>query len=112
MAEWIVTTFSKTTRLWISNMTEETKTEWVLVDCVSTFRMRYMVEVPVGKDEWALDTVEFSQEHLGEQIVSHRVVSMADALAICDKDNDYCAGWTDEQKHSAFFTRNGEKVEL
>jgi hypothetical protein len=94
------------------------KKEWVLVDCVSTFRMRYLVEVPEGKKEWALDTVvmheakEFSQEHIGEQIVSHRVVTKEEALAICDEDNNYCASWNDEQKEKAFFTHEGEKVEL
>ena len=86
------------------------KKEWVLVECVSTFRMRYMVEVPEGKDEWALDTVtmndakEFSQENLGEQIFSHRVVSKKEALNICDKDNDYTRDWTSKMKMDAFFT--------
>ena len=102
---------------------EVTEKQWVLVECVSQFRQRYMVEVPVGTDqygkdksEWALDTVtmnearEFSQEHLGETIVSHRVISQADALALCDKDNDYTAEWTEEQKLRNFFTREGEKV--
>ena len=94
------------------------KTEWVLVEAVSQFRMRYMVEVPKGKKEYALDTVtmneakEFSQEHLGETIVSHRVVSKKEALAICDEDNHYCKSWTKAQKESAFFTHEGEKVEL
>lgn len=84
--------------------------ELVLVECVSMFRMRYLVEVPTGKSEWALDTVvmndanEFSQEHLGEQIVSHRVVSKEEALAICDVDNHYCKSWTEEEKINAFFT--------
>jgi len=47
----------------------EDETEWVLVECISTFRERYMVEVPKGKADWALDTVtmneakEFSQKH-------------------------------------------------
>ena len=92
--------------------------EWVQVDCVSSYRMRYMVEVPKGKAEWALDTVtlheakEFSQEHLGEVIVSHRVVSLKEALELCDTDNDYCKKWNDEQKMNAFFTKDGEKVEL
>jgi hypothetical protein len=86
------------------------ETEWVLVECVSTFRQRYMVEVPKGKSEWALDTVtveeakEFSQEHLGEQIVSHRVVSEEEALALCDEDNDYTKAWSDEHKLDVFFT--------
>ena len=89
--------------------------EWVLVECVSTFRHRYMVQVPKGKKEWAMDTVvmheaeEFSQEHLGEQIVSHRVVSEEEALKLCDEDNDYARAWSDEHKINTFFTKEGEK---
>lgn len=91
--------------------------EWILVETVSQFRQRYMVEVPKGKADWALDTVtmneakEFSQEHLGETILSHRVISQADALALCDLDNEYGEEWTEKQKIQAFFTREGEKVE-
>lgn len=91
-------------------LSKKVETEWVLVECVSTFRERYMVEVPKGKTEWSLDTVtmneakEFSQEHLGEQIVSHRVVSKEEAIAICDKDNDYTKSWTEEIKMKNFFT--------
>ena len=86
------------------------ETEWVLVECVSTFRQRYMVEVPKGKTLWALDTVameeakEFSQEHIGEQIVSHRVVSKKEALELCDQDNDYTKTWDKETKMKNFFT--------
>lgn len=93
------------------------QTQWVLVECVSTFRQRYMVEVPVGTDAqgkdktlWALDTVtmeeakEFSQEHIGEQIVSHRVVSKKEALELCDQDNDYTKSWDKELKMKTFFT--------
>ena len=89
--------------------------EWVLVECVSTFRQRYMVQVPKGKKEWAMDTVvmheaeEFSQEHLGEQIVSHRVVSEEDALKMCDEDNDYARAWSNEHKINTFFTKDGEQ---
>jgi len=67
----------------------ETETQLVLIECVSSYRIRYMVEVPKGIDTlgndkslWALDTVsmnearEFSQEHIGEQIISHRVVAV------------------------------------
>ena len=84
--------------------------KWVMVECVSMFRMRYMVEVPEEHPDWALDTVtmqeakEFSQEHLDEVIVSHRVMDTAEALVQCDLDNGYCSGWTDEQKMNAFFT--------
>jgi hypothetical protein len=89
---------------------QEVETELVLVECISQFRQRYMVEVPKGKAEWALDTVtmeqadEFSQEHLGETIVSHRVVSKEEMLALCDKDNDYCKSWNDEHKMKTFVT--------
>ena len=67
----------------------------VLVECVNQFRIRYLVEVPKGKQEWALDTVtmneakEFSQEHLGETIVSSRVISEENALELCKQDNAY-----------------------
>jgi hypothetical protein len=91
---------------------------WVMVECVSMFRMRYMVEAPAANPEYALDTVtmneakEFSQEHITESIISHRVMSEAEALKFCDTDNDYCLGWTEEQKINAFFTREDEKVVL
>ena len=91
-------------------MEKKEETEFVMVECISQFRERYLVEVPKGKTEWALDTVtmneakEFSQEHLGEVIVSHRVVTAAEALVQCDLDNSYCSMWNDEQKINAFFT--------
>lgn len=92
--------------------------EWVLVECVSQFRQRYMCEVPKGKADWALDTVtmneakEFSQEHLGETIVSHRVIPFMEALELCDVDNDYCSKWNVDKKVEVFFTKDGEKVQL
>ncbi len=91
--------------------------EWVLVEAIQSFRMRYMVQVPKGKAEWALDTVtcndakEFSQEALPEYIVSHRVVTEDEAIQICDIDNDYTKSWSKEQKLRAFFTKDGEKVD-
>jgi hypothetical protein len=89
---------------------QEVETQLVLVECISQFRQRYMVEVPKGKAEWALDTVtlnqaeEFSQAHLGETIVSHRVVSKEEMLVLCDKDNDYAKAWDDEHKVKTFVT--------
>lgn len=97
----------------------ERETKWVLVECVSTFRMRYMVEAPVANPEYALDDVtmgtakEFSQEWLGETIVSHRVMnSTAEALVQCDLDNAYCSTWNDDQKIKAFFTKEGEQRDV
>jgi len=113
---------------WIDNKDgswtmKKIETQWVLVETVSMFRERYMVEVPVGTDrygkdkaDWALDTVtmeeakEFSQEHLGETIVSHRVVTKEEALALCDKDNDYARVWNDELKVKTFFTTMAEHI--
>jgi hypothetical protein len=100
------------------------ETQWVLVEAVSTFRERYMVEVPIGTDnygkdkkDWALDTVtmneakSFSSEHLGEQIVSHRVVNVTEALSMCDTDNDYTKSWPDDKKIETFFTTWKEQDE-
>jgi hypothetical protein len=90
------------------------KREWVLVECIQSYRMRYMVEVPEGRSEWALDTVsmqqakEFSQESIGETIVSHRVISEEDALKLCDEDNDYCKSWDEHQKVKSFFTKESD----
>ena len=108
---------------WIDNkdgswtMKKVEETQLVLVETVSMFRQRYMVEVPVGTDEqendkslWALDTVscneakEFSQEHLGETIVSHRVVSRKEAMTLCDTDKEYASNWNDDMKVKAFYT--------
>jgi hypothetical protein len=95
---------------------KDNEKEWVLVECVSQFRQRYMCEVPKGKAEWALDTVtlneakEFSQQHLGETIVSHRVIPFMEALELCDVDNEYCNKWNVEKKMEVFFTKDGEKA--
>lgn len=80
-------------------------TKWVMVDTISQFRMRYLVEIPAdAPDVWAMDTVvceealEFSQEHLGETIVSHRVVTKEEALNQFDQDNDYLKEWDEDLK--------------
>jgi len=97
----------------LSKKDEGIETEWVLVDTVSQFRQRYVVEVPKGKSEYALDSVtmedvkEFSQKHLGETIVSHRVISEKDALDLFDEDNDYLKDWGDDKKMECGFTPVG-----
>ena len=91
---------------------KEEKT-WTLVEAVHTFRMRYVVEVPAEHPEYALDTVtmdaakEFSQEFIGQQIMSHRVISEEEALKLCDVDNYYCAKWDNQKKIETFFTEEG-----
>lgn len=78
-----------------------------LVETISMFRMRYVIE---AQDEThACDEVtmnndgslsEFSQLHLDEIISSSREISDEEYLALFDRDNDYLSGWTDEQKFS------------
>ena len=85
--------------------------KWVLVEAVQSFRMRYMVEVAdTDPAEYALDTVvlekavEFSQEWIGEQIVSHRTIALDEAISLCREDNHLYT--TDKDKLiDSFFTR-------
>lgn len=98
--------------------------KFVLVEALGQYRMRYVIEVPDDHDQkefpctaeqWAEDTVtmeemqEFSQRWLGETILSSREISKEDIVPLCDKDNDYCKSWTDEQKFKAFVTPIGYK---
>jgi bifunctional DNA-binding transcriptional regulator/antitoxin component of YhaV-PrlF toxin-antitoxin module len=83
---------------------------WVLVEAISTYRIRYMVQVPTSNPKWALDTVtmdeakEFSQSWLGEQIVSHRIVTEEEALKLFDEDVPSYSVWGKDQKQATFFT--------
>lgn len=77
-----------------------------LVETVSMFRMRYVVDCKEATH--ATDTVvvdmgtdklkEFSQEHLDEIITSVREISKEEYLRQFDEDNDYLKDWTEEQK--------------
>ena len=90
---------------------EKSQSEFVLVECISQYRMRYVVEVPKGNTDWALDTVtmneavEFSQEWLGETIFSHRPIKKKQFIKLFDKDNDYLYDMDDEEKITKFVTR-------
>jgi hypothetical protein len=93
-------------------MSKKPTTKIVLVDTLVSYRMRYAVELAEDSPEsWALDTVtmeqavEFSQECLGEQIVSHRVITEDEFLQQFDKDNSYLAGWTADKKFDSALTR-------
>ena len=79
-----------------------------LVETISMFRQRYVVE---SKDEEdALDEVamnvsgykddwqEFSQKHLDEVITSSREISKEEYLKLYDQDNDYATAWSDDMK--------------
>lgn len=82
----------------------------VLVDAISMFRMRYLVELKDGSPSvWACDTVvcqeakEFSQHHIDEVISDYRVVSEEEAINIFKKDNSYLSTWDNDLiKKNAF----------
>ena len=83
------------------------KKKLYMVDVMSTFRMRYVVEAE--EESHALDEVvmnehrpeykEFSQEHIGTHVFSSReIANEKEFLELFDKDNDYLSSWTKEQK--------------
>jgi hypothetical protein len=76
-----------------------------LVETVSVFRMRYVVEAKNASD--ARDEVtmnvgdnfhEMSQLHLDEMISSTREIDTTEYLRMFDEDNVYMKDWTEEQK--------------
>lgn len=91
-----------------------TSSKYVMIDTVSMFRMRYVVEVPDNvenenwkydctPEEYAMDTVtceeakEFTQYHIGENIVSTREVTLEEAIAQYRKDEPTLGeAWDDE----------------
>lgn len=90
--------------------------KFVLVECISSYRMRYVIELNDNDPkEWALDSVssedakEFSQEWLGEQIFSHRVLSKEEVISLCDEDNNYFSDWSEDKKIDVFVTEIGYK---
>ena len=98
--------------------------KYVLVDTISQYRMRYIIEVPDNHNEgevpcsaiqWAEDSVtmeemkEFSQLWIGETIFSTREIAKEEIIPMCDKENAYCSSWTDEQKIKTFVTEVGYK---
>lgn len=97
---------------------KEVGRQFVLVETVSMFRERYVLEVPEGKSDWALDTVameeakEFSQEHLAENIVSHRVISEDEVISLFEIDNAYLRSMSRDEILSKFVTKINEKGDL
>jgi hypothetical protein len=105
--------------------------KFVLVETLSQYRMRYVIEVPDDHDtrqhpcsaiQWAEDTVtmeemkEFSQKWLGETIIDSREINREEVIQLVNVDNDYCNGkygnpWSDEKKMQVFVTPIGYKSE-
>ena len=80
----------------------EQEMEMVLVETISQYRIRYIVSVPVGKTDWALDTVtcdmakEFSQQFIGESLLSSRVIEEEEMLELFVQDNPWAKSWSIE----------------
>ena len=87
--------------------------KYAVVTATSTHRIRYVVPIDdlqelnedyIVDPKWALDLVtceeveEFSQMHLGEQIVDLVEMDINEVLDLFDQDNDYLKGWSNEQK--------------
>ena len=98
----------------LSKVEPEEESEWVLVDTVQTYRLRYLVEVPKGRHEWALDTVtmneakEFSQLSLGETVYSYRVITEEEGVKQFRQDNNYGKSWDDDLVKKNSFTYRKE----
>ena len=77
------------------------------VDTVQTFYHSYLVSQPdEHKPEWCQDAVtcehadEFTQKHLGEQIISYREVT--DDEIIAEAEDTYLDGWSLEHIKKRF----------
>ena len=92
---------------------------YVVVTCISSFRQRYAIPLselqalnpdinimndPEQQISWANDSVsmeevkEFSQYYMGESIVDTFILDEPRVKMLFNRDNDYLADWSDEQK--------------
>jgi hypothetical protein len=75
-----------------------------MVETISVFRMRYVVEAENAdhaKDEVTMNDGnlrEFSQHHVDELITSTREIDQTEYLRMFDEDNDYLKDWDEQQK--------------
>ena len=76
-----------------------------LVETISVFRMRYVVEAnnaSDAKDEVTMNNDgqlhEFSQVHIDEMITSTREIDGTEYLRLFDEDNDYLQDLGDDHK--------------
>jgi hypothetical protein len=88
----------------------------VLVETISTFRHTYVVKLPDNEPtEYALDDVvagmdnvdggitDVTQNHIAEDIFSHRVITEKEYLEMFDRENAYLSGWPTEKKLEFIF---------
>lgn len=90
-----------------------------LVETLSSFKIRYLVQVPKGKPaDWALDTVameqahEFSQKHINESILSSKKITEEEMMSMHREDNSYLKGWDAKEVYKAFVTTIEESGDI
>lgn len=94
--------------------------KYIVVDCISTFHMRYVVELDKDDPEsYAHDDVvmgeckEFSQNHLDETIVTSReITNVKDVIKLARKDNAYLSSWDDDMLIDRLVTKKKAKETL
>jgi len=78
----------------------------VMVETLSQFRHRYVVEVSDEAFNFEAsnhvlyndDAKEMSQYHLGEIVLSTREITKEEYIKLFNQDNDYLVGWLEESK--------------
>ena len=82
--------------------------KYVMVNAVSMFNMKYVIEVPdeiescylldyVEKQVKAENTKEFTQRHMGETVSNYDVVTKQQILDAFRAEEPYFAEWSDER---------------
>ena len=96
----------------------------VLVETISMFRHVYAVELNDDEpNEYALDDVvsemyncdkleDFAQQHIDENIFSHREITEEEYLKIFDEMNGYNAVWSPELKKKFIYKRQSKEVDF
>jgi hypothetical protein len=92
----------------IESLEKNMEKKLYLVEAISMFRMRYVIEAKeeshaadehtceIGNDKFC----EFSQEHIAENISSIRELSKKEYLELFEKDNHFMSSWSEEKKLS------------
>ena len=82
--------------------------KYVMVNAVSMFNMKYVIEVPdevedkdlldhVEKQVKAENTKEFTQRHMGETVSNYDVVTQQEIIDTFRNEEPYFAEWSDEK---------------
>lgn len=98
--------FHKKKQMSNDKMGDMTEKKLYMVETVSIFRMRYVVEAREAEhaeDEVVMrltadDFKEFSQHHVDECITSTRQITATEFMDMFDEDNDYLSSWTAVQR--------------